>query len=286
MAILKKSLMLLDLIKFQHTVFALPFAVWSAFVAARGVPADWQIGWILVAMVGARSAAMAFNRLADERFDAANPRTAQRHLPRKLISRRQVWAFTIASAALFVWAAYSLNPLTFALSPVALAIILGYSYSKRFTSLSHFWLGLSLAIAPVGAWIAVTGSFAVPPLWLALAVFLWTAGFDIIYSCQDYRFDVEAGLKSIPGRIGVSGALRVSALLHLFMILALGAFLFSAHLGWVCWGGLLAVTGLLAYEHWLVRPEDLQRVNTAFFTVNAIVSFGLMSAGLLDLFVV
>jgi len=274
----------LQLIRFHHTVFALPFAILSAFLAGRGLPGWSKLAWILVAMVAARSAAMAFNRLADQELDRRNPRTADRPLPRGLVRRGEAWGFTIASAAVFVLAAYSLNTLTFVLSPVALVIIFGYSLSKRFTSLSHLWLGLALSIAPVGAWIAVTGAFAMPPLWLALAVLLWTAGFDIIYSCMDHDFDVEAGLFSIPSRLGIARALRVSAGLHFLTLLALAVFVIISGLGLFCWVGLAIITGLLLYEHWLVRPDDLGRVNTAFFTVNAVISFGMMLAGLLDLY--
>jgi 4-hydroxybenzoate polyprenyltransferase len=273
-----------ELVKFHHTVFALPFAILSAFLAERGFPGWPKFAWILVAMVGARSAAMAFNRLMDEKFDRENPRTAGRHLPQGLVKRVEVWLFTGASAALFVAATYALNPLTFALSPVALAVILGYSFSKRFTSLSHLWLGLALSIAPVGAWIAVTGRFAMPPLWLALAVVLWTAGFDILYSCMDYEFDVKAGLFSIPSRLGIERSLKVSACLHLLALFALAGFLAISGLGIFSWVGLASVAGLLAYEHRIVRPDDLRRVNTAFFAVNAVISFGTMTAGLLDIY--
>ena len=284
MWLLNKIELYLELIKFQHTVFALPFAVLSAFLAERGAPSLAKSGWILAAMVGARSAAMAFNRLVDEKYDRQNPRTATRHLPQGLLGRAEVWGFTLVSVGLFVWAAYSLNSLTFALSPVALAIILGYSLAKRFTSLSHLWLGLSLSIAPVGAWIAVTGAFAVPPLWIALAVLLWTGGFDIIYSCMDCESDRKAGLFSVPSRLGIPKALRIAAGLHVLTLLAFAGFLLSADLHVCSWVGLAAVSGLLIYEHWIVRPDDLGRVNTAFFTVNGIISFGMMAAGLLDIF--
>lgn len=282
-AVFKKTLIFLDLIKFQHTLFVLPFAILSACLAARGVPDARTCIWILIAMVGARTAAMAFNRLADERYDCENPRTAGRHLPKGLMRRGEVWAYTVLAAGIFVIASYSLNRLTFLLSPVALAVILGYSLSKRFTSFSHFWLGFGLSIAPAGAWIAVTGQFAVPPLWLAAVVLLWTAGFDIIYACMDYDYDVNSDLYSIPKRFGIVGALRISALLHLLMLIALAGFMLSAQLGAVSWIGFIAVAILLAYEHRIVRPDELGRVNTAFFNVNAIISFGLMVTTLLDL---
>ncbi|MDA0838124.1 MAG: putative 4-hydroxybenzoate polyprenyltransferase [Planctomycetota bacterium] len=284
MSIFRKITVYLDLIKFQHTIFALPFAILSAFLAAEGFPGYAKFGWILLAMVGARSAAMAFNRLMDEKYDRDNPRTAKRPLTAGLVRRGEVWGFTIVSIAVFVWAAYSLNPLAFYLSPVALAVILSYSLAKRFTSLAHLWLGLGLAIAPVGAWIAVTGKFGIPPLWLALAVMLWTAGFDIIYSCMDHDYDVRTGLFSIPQRLGIPKALRLSAVLHFFTVGALAAFLCFAELGIFSWTGLGLVACLLAYEHWIVRPDDLGRVNTAFFYVNAIISFGMMCTAMLDIY--
>ncbi|MBI2192668.1 MAG: UbiA family prenyltransferase [Planctomycetes bacterium] len=282
-AFLAKTRLFLELIRFSHTVFALPFALLSVFLAAQGFPPPRRLAWILVAMVAARSAAMAFNRLADEVFDAANPRTVQRHLPRGILRRGEVGLFTLGSAALFVTAASFLNPLTFALAPLALVVILGYSYSKRFTCFSHLWLGLALALAPVGAWIAVTGSFAATPVWLGLAVLLWTAGFDILYACQDREFDLRAGLHSIPARLGIRGALRISAALHVLTLLALAAFLLSAQRHAPSWIGLAGVSALLLHEHRIVRPDDLQRVQTAFFTLNAWISFGMLAAGLLDL---
>ena len=187
--VFRKIKIILDMIKFEHTLFALPFAVMSAFIASDGLPALDKIGWILVAMVGARSCAMAFNRLADANIDKVNPRTAMRAIPTGQVTKGAVWVFTLVSASLLVLAAYKLNPLAFALSPVALAVIMGYSYTKRFTALSHFWLGTSLSIAPVGAWIAIKGRFDWTPMLLGMAVLLWTAGFDIIYACQDFDFD-------------------------------------------------------------------------------------------------
>src|SRR5215210_3476284 len=205
----------LEMIKIEHTLFALPFAFLGAVLAARGFPTVWQILWIVVAMVGARSAAMAFNRIADRNFDAKNPRTATRALPAGLLSVGFVWAFTIISAALFVLAAAMLNRLTLLLSPIALACVLLYSLTKRWTQLSHLVLGASLSIAPTGAWIAVRGAIDSPvPLLLSLVVLLWTAGFDVLYACQDYDFDRAAGLRSIPARVGINRALWISRLLH------------------------------------------------------------------------
>ncbi len=260
------------MIKIEHTIFALPFAFMGAFFAADGIPSMEKIGWILLAMVSARSAAMAFNRLADLAMDSVNPRTAARALPRRLIGRGFVIGFVVAASLLFVFAAAMLNRLALKLSPVALAIILLYSYTKRFTWLTHFVLGLSLACAPVGAWIAVTGRLAPLPLYLGVVVVLWVAGFDIIYACQDIDFDRQAGLHSFPARFGVSAALRLSALLHLSMIVLLGLVLWKEQVGTLSLTGLALVAALLAYEHSLVKPTDLSRVNTAFFTVNGWIS--------------
>jgi 4-hydroxybenzoate polyprenyltransferase len=281
---------ILDMIKFEHTVFALPFAVMSAFFAAGGMPAPSVLGWILVAMVGARSGAMAFNRIVDADFDAENPRTARRAIPAGLISKRSVWWFTVVASGLLVIAAWRLNPLAFALSPVALIVVLGYSYSKRFTTLSHVWLGLSLSIAPVGAWIAVRGRFDVLPLILAAIVLLWVAGFDIIYACQDVEFDRRKRLLSVPARWGVRGALFVSAALHggMMILLCVVPSLAAAEgvrLGLAYWSGLVVVAALLVYEHAIVRPTDLSRVNAAFFTLNGAVSLLLMAVGVVDVFV-
>ena len=284
---MKRIGIILAMIRFEHTVFALPFAVMSAFLAAGGLPEWGTLGWIVGAMVGARSCAMAFNRLADAKIDAANPRTQRRALPAGLIGVRSVQLFTAASAAWFIFCAWRLNPLAFALSPLALAVVMLYSYSKRFTSLSHAWLGVSLSIAPVGAWIAVLGRFDLLPLALALAVALWVAGFDIIYSCQDVNFDKTHGLYSVPSRLGIRGALLLSRALHALMMLVLLSVprLASGHgvdLGWAYWGGCAAVGGLLLYEHSLVKPHDLSRVNAAFFTMNGLVSLALMSVCSLD----
>lgn len=261
------------MIRFSHSVFALPFALSSAALAARGVELRvGQLLWILVAMVGARSAAMGFNRLADHALDARNPRTAGRELPRGALSRVEVWAFVAASAGALVVAAAMLNPLCLALSPVALGIVFGYSYTKRLTALSHFFLGLALSVAPVGAWIAVRGSVEPTPVVLALAVVAWVAGFDVIYACQDAEFDRREGLRSIPARLGVRGALRVSRLLHVATIGLLASLYRVAHLPRVYGVGVGVVALLLAYEHSLVRHDDLSRVDAAFFTVNGWIS--------------
>jgi len=257
------------MIKLSHSVFALPFALASAaLAAAEGGVRPRTLFLVVLAMVGARSAAMGFNRLADHRIDALNPRTAGRELPKGLLSRAQVWLFVLLSSAALVGAAALLNPLCLALSPVALAIVFGYSYTKRFTSLSHLVLGLGLAVAPVGAWLAVRGAFAAAPLALGAAVLAWVAGFDVIYACQDLDFDRAQGLFSLPARLGIARALLLARALH---VLAVG---FLLLLWWlvplhpVYMAGVAGVAVLLGYEHALVRPDDLSRVNAAFFTVN------------------
>src|SRR2546421_2530629 len=263
----------LEMIKIEHTLSALPFAFLGAVLAARGVPTAWQIIWITVAMVGARSTAMAFNRIADKDYDARNPRTKMRAIPAGALSAGFVWGFTIVSAAIFFLAAAILNRLTLFLSPVALASIVLYSYTKRWTLLSHLILGWCLAIAPTGAWIAVRGTIDSPiPLLLSLVVMLWTAGFDVLYACQDYDFDRREGLYSIPARFGISGALWISRLLHAGAFATLVALYFLTNLGVLAILGVFATGALLIYQHTLVRANDLTRLNAAFFTTNAFVS--------------
>src|SRR5919107_2739195 len=268
----------LEMIKIEHTLFALPFALLGAVLAAGGLPTARQALWITLAMVGARSAAMAFNRIADRAYDAANPRTAARAIPAGRLSVSFVWAFTLASAALFFVSAAILNRLALVLSPVALASVLLYSYTKRFTSLSHLVLGWCLSIAPTGAWIAVRGAIDAPtPLLLSLVVLLWTAGFDVLYACQDYDFDRAAGLRSIPARVGVGRALWVARLLHAGAFAALAGLYFLTGLGAVALAGVAGVGALLVYQHSLVRADDLSRLNAAFFTTNAFVSVILLA---------
>ena len=257
-----------EMIKFEHSVFALPFALLGAMLAAQGWPSRHQLLWIIVAMVGARSAAMSFNRLIDRRIDAANPRTASRALPSGALSAGFVIAFAAASSALLVVAAYQLNPLSFQLSPVALAVLFVYSYTKRFTILSHMVLGLCLGIAPAAAWIAVRGTLDPRILLLTAAVTLWTAGFDILYACQDVEFDRRSGLHSIPQRWGVGRALQVSSGLHILMVLLLVWLVRVSGLGWISLAGLAVTAALLIYEHHLVKPADLSRLNAAFFNTN------------------
>lgn len=263
----------LEMIKIEHTLFALPFALLGAVLAARGLPTAWQLLWITLAMVGARSAAMAFNRIADHKFDAANPRTRTRAIPAGLLSLKFAWGFTLASAALFFLAAAMLNRLTLLLAPVAIFSVLLYSYTKRFTSLSHLVLGWCLCIAPTGAWIAVRGAIDSPvPLLLSLVVLLWTAGFDVLYACQDYEFDRQTGLRSIPARVGITRALWISRLLHAGAFAALVALYLTATTGAFALAGVILTGALLVYQHSLVRADDLSRLNAAFFTTNAFVS--------------
>jgi 4-hydroxybenzoate polyprenyltransferase len=277
----------LEMIKIEHTLFALPFAFLGAVLAARGLPAVHQILWIVVAMVGARSAAMAFNRLVDRQFDAANPRTKMRAIPAGLLSAQFVAVFTVASSALFFLAAFMLNRLTLILSPVALGSVLLYSYTKRFTSLSHLGLGWCLSIAPTGAWIAVRGAIDSPvPLLLSLAVMLWTAGFDIIYACQDSDFDEQAGLHSIPQKLGIARALWISRGLHAAMFAALVWVYLLTSLHWIGLLGIIATAALLVYQHRLVRAGDLSRLNMAFFTTNAWVSVILFLTIAADVFLI
>ncbi len=264
------------MIKFEHSVFALPFALTGALLAVRGWPSLRQTLWLIVAMVGARSAAMTFNRIADREYDALNPRTQMRAVPTGQISLRFAGLFTLVSAALLVLAAYELNPLAFKLSPVALAAVLGYSYTKRFTWLSHFVLGACLGMSPIAAWIALRGEWSQPVLLLGAAVALWVAGFDIIYACQDVDFDRQAGLQSLPKRAGLAWALRLSAAMHVITLALLLLVARMERLGWPAFAGVAAVALLLAYEHSLVKPTDLSRVNAAFFTVNGYVSLLLL----------
>ncbi|MYE88773.1 4-hydroxybenzoate octaprenyltransferase [Candidatus Poribacteria bacterium] len=279
----RKIKIILDMIKFEHTIFMLPFAIMSAFIASNGLPALDKFVWILVAMVGARSCAMAFNRLADAEIDKANPRTSMRAIPAGLIAKGAVWGFTLVSAALLVFAAYNLNPLSLALSPVALVVIMGYSYTKRFTSFSHLWLGTSLSIAPIGSWIAIKGQFDWTPMLLGLAVLLWTAGFDIIYACQDFDFDRKHRLYSIPAKFGVRPALWISSMLHVVMVAVLIGVTLLTDLGVVYLVGVGIVIIILIYEHTIVKPHDLSRVNLAFFTLNGMVSLVLMALSVVDL---
>lgn len=260
------------MIKWEHSVFALPFALSGAMLAAQGVPAWHQLAWIIVAMISARSAAMAFNRLADASIDAANPRTAIRALPAGLLTQGFVSTFVIVSCAIFVLAAWQLNRMTLLLSPVALAIVLIYSYSKRFTRWSHLLLGFALGIAPAAAWIAVRGSLDPRILLLTAAVTFWVGGFDVIYACQDCDFDRGYGLHSVPRYMGINAALWVARSFHLLMLALLIALVATFGLGKLAIAGVAVVAALLAYEHSLVRHDDLSKLNAAFFTMNGVIS--------------
>ena len=267
----------LDMIKFEHSIFALPFALTGALLAWRdaafSIPGlGWRFLWIVVAMVSARSAAMAFNRLLDAPIDARNRRTSNRHLPAGLLSSRFAWGFTFASCAILLLASRELGPLCLLLAPVALAILFFYSFCKRFTMFSHLILGFCLGIAPAAAWIAMRGTLDARILYLTAAVMFWTAGFDVIYACQDFEFDCAEGLCSIPRRFGIGGALLIARLLHVAMIACLVLLVISFQLGALSLSGIAVVIALLVYEHGLVKPNDLSRVNAAFFTVNGYVS--------------
>lgn len=304
-SVFRRMRQLLEMIRFSHTVFALPFALLAALMACQAPatpPVVFQWRWlagILMAMVGARSAAMAFNRLVDRRIDAANPRTAGRHLPAAVLSVRAVELFTVASIGLYLAGTLMFLPnwLPAAVSLPVLAVLLGYSYAKRFTSLSHLWLGFALGLAPLCTWLGIRGDAVLadpadlwPPLLLGLVVFFWVSGFDMIYACQDAGFDREQGLRSIPAAWGVAGALRLAAAFHLVTVAAIVAVAFSDRLGgpdlglgpvWLAGAGLIA--GLLWWEHRLVGPQDLRRINAAFFNVNAVISIGLLAIGAMDL---
>ncbi len=269
-------------IKIQHTVFALPFAVMSAFLAAEGLP-EWEtLGWILVAMFGARNAAMAFNRMVDAKLDANNPRTSARALPTGKLTLTQYAVFLVLSSALLIGASYMLNLLAFYLSPVALAIVFFYSITKRFTVWSHIYLGFALACAPVGAWVAVKEEISLVSLILGAAVVFWLTGFDIIYSCLDVEADHKSDLYSIPRRFGVDRALKIAYAAHGIMILLLFAMLWHPALGVLYALGVIGVAGLLVYEHSLVKIDDLSKVNFAFFNVNGMIGIGLMCVVIMD----
>jgi len=288
-SIWKRFVLTLEMIKFEHSIFALPFAGVGALLAVRnagyvvaGLAA--KLAWIAVAMVAARSAAMSFNRLLDADLDARNQRTRSRHLPSGALSKSFAWAFLSGATLVFLAAARMLSPLCLALAPAALAVLWGYSFTKRFTTFSHLVLGLALGIAPAAAWIALRGSLDWRILPLTVAVMLWTAGFDIIYACQDYEFDVAEGLFSYPRRFGIGGALAIARGFHALMLACLLALVYTFRLGPISLVGVAAVPALLAYEHSLVKPHDLARVNAAFFTVNGYVSvlfFGFWAADIL-----
>lgn len=262
----------LEMIKWEHSVFALPFALCGAMLAAHGWPAAWRLFWIVIAMIGARSAAMAFNRLVDAEIDGANPRTKMRAIPAGTLSRKFVALFVVVASAVLMLAAWRLNHLAFYLSPVALAVVLFYSYTKRFTRWSHLVLGFALGIAPAAAWIAVRGSLDPRILLLTAAVTFWVSGFDVLYACQDYEFDRQRGLYSIPRFTGISNALWIARALHFIMLGLLASLVMVFGLGKFALAGVLIVALLLIYEHSLVRANDLSKLNAAFFTMNGVIS--------------
>jgi 4-hydroxybenzoate polyprenyltransferase len=285
---------ILEMIRFSHTLFALPFALLAACLAWRqnaheGIPfRGRELLGIVLCMVCARSMAMAFNRLADRRIDAENPRTAKRHIPAGLLSAAVVAAFCVACGVAFVAATLLFLPNRWPLylSAPVLLFLCGYSYAKRFTALCHYWLGAALMLSPIAAWIAIRGEVAWPPVLLGGAVFFWVGGFDIIYACQDVEFDQSRRLKSIPARLGISRALKLALFSHLAMLACLGGLWWTASLGMVFVLGIAVVAALLIYEHSLVRPDDLTRVNLAFFHVNAVISVGLLAVALVDVYLV
>lgn len=281
---LRRIAVYLDLITFPHTLFALPFGLIAMLVAAGGLPTLWQLGWLLAAMVSARTAAMTFNRIADRDLDRANPRTAARHLARGTVSLLEAYALLLAALGVFVVSAGMLSRLCLALSPLVLAILLGYSYTKRFTALSHLVLGLALGCAPLGVYVALTDRLPLEAVVLGLAVMTWVAGFDVIYACQDETFDRERGLHSLVVRLGRRGALAASRALHACTVLGLAGYGALAGLGLFYFGGVAFVAAALVYEQSLVSPGDLSRVNRAFFTTNGVVGVALLACTALDVF--
>ncbi len=272
----------LEMIKFAHTVFALPFAFTAALLAARGLPTLYQAFWILMAMVGARTAAMGLNRLIDAEIDGENPRTSTRAIPAGLLGKGSVAVFIVLSVLLMMYAAYRLNPLCLYLSPVALFFLVLYSYCKRFTSLAHVVLGICLAGAPLGAWIAIRGTIELPAILLAVAVLFWVAGFDILYALQDMEFDSRRGLHSIPVRFGVSGSLWLARIFHLIMVVSLVALQLFGGLGPAFFMGLLLCLAMLGYEHWLLRNGDLAKLDAAFFNMNGYISITIFLFTVID----
>jgi 4-hydroxybenzoate polyprenyltransferase len=266
----------LEMIKFEHSVFALPFALTGALLAARATQHGWptlrQILWIMVAMVAARSAAMTMNRIADLRYDRENPRTKQRALATGALSLQFAWFFTVVAVILFFVAAWQLNPLALNLAPLAIAILFFYSFTKRFTNWSHLFLGFALGISPAAAWIAITGGLDLRILILCAAVTLWVGGFDVLYACQDVDYDQQAGLFSVPKKFGIANALLIARAMHVGVIALLGWLAYSFGLPWPAWAGIAVVASLLTYEHSLVKADDLTKLDAAFFTVNGYIS--------------
>ena len=281
-AAINKVSVYLRMIKFSHSIFALPFAFTSALIAASGIPDLKQIGWIIIAMVGARSGAMGLNRIIDSKIDSANPRTKRREIPRGAISVLAAVLFVVVSFIFMVFAAYMLNPLCLKLSPVAIAILVLYSYTKRFTWMSHFFLGLSISAAPLGAWLAVKGSFDIEIIPLAIAVIFWLAGFDVLYALQDIDFDRRYGLYSIPKRFGISKSIYLSRIFHItsFLLLVANGIIFK--LGGLYWTGMFLTAGLFLYEHSLITIDDLRKLDIAFFNMNGYISVTIFIFTLMD----
>ena len=272
----------LGLVRFSHTIFALPFALASMLVAANGLP-EWRIVfWILACMVSARTAAMTFNRIVDRNIDAQNPRTQNRHLPSGAVQLSEAIGLLTFSTLLFLFSAWKLNFLAFVLSPVALVIICGYSLFKRFSALSHFILGLSLGIAPIGAWIGVTGQISLSSILLAFGVLLWVAGFDVIYALMDEEFDRKTGLHSLVVKFGKIKALKIAFGLHVLCVIFIASFGVFSGLGWIFYSGIALFAGLIVYEHYIIRPDDIARINMAFFNVNGAISIGVFLFTLVD----
>lgn len=283
--VFRKFRIFLGMIRFEHTVFALPFAYIGALMVDKRIPDLPDLFWITMAMAGARTAAMSLNRLIDLDHDARNPRTSDRALPRGLIKIKEVWLYVLISLLVLMYSAYRLNPLAFKLAPLAVLVVCTYSYTKRFTWTCHMFLGMVLGIAPVGSWIAITGHFALAPIILGVGVLFWVAGFDIIYACADYDFDRRVGLHSIPVRFGISKALQMSMAFHiiapvLFLIVAL-----LAHMGWLFLAGIGIAVVILFYQHTLVKPHDLSRAGTGFFNLNGILSVVMLAFTLLDVLI-
>lgn len=285
LAIIDKTKIFLEMIRFEHTVFALPFAYIGALLVEKKIPEAENIFWITLAMVGARTAAMSLNRLIDRHIDAMNPRTANRALPRGLLSSKEVWLYIILSFTLLLYAASQLSSLAFKLFPVAVMALSFYSYTKRFTWTCHLFLGLTLGLAPLGAWIAIAGSFHIVPVLLGLGVLFWVAGFDVIYACDDYHFDREYGIHSIPARFGIAGALSISSAFHIIAPVFFLAVGILSGLGLFYFSGLLIAVTLLFYQHKLVSPGDLSRAGIAFFNLNGMLSIVMFCCTLLDIMV-
>ena len=283
--IIKKIATILELIKFSHTIFSVPFVIMSAFIAANGLPPIRQILIIIFAVIMARSCAMAFNRLVDVKYDELNARTRYRASYQKFIGKKFLWIFAIVCAMLFIYASWMLNTLSLMMAPIALLVLLGYSFTKRFTNASHFVLGAALGLAPIGAWVGITGELALSPFILGLAVLFWTAGFDVIYACQDFDHDKAMDLFSIPKRFGIETALKISWGLHLLTVVLLFLLIPHTELSFIYATGVCGVAGLLFYEHTLVKPDDLSKINIAFFNVNGMISIGLMVVTIVDIFV-